>query len=184
MSTRLTCSEMLEDSQGDLDTNGALNRQESSFLGYYRFYRRYFVVELIIGSIFLLSEMIALAIVTYENPDDGYRLLHHQMRSSVPLSQEYLLKDWADFAPQIHRLLQMRELIIAQIVCYAVQLMLQFAAVRTGHRRFYTTMFLPIILNIFICVALVALELTFFCAPILFSFIDLILTLATIKSLS
>ena len=189
MSKRLTCSEILEDSQGELDTQGAFNRQESSpSLRCYRCYRGYFIAELIIGSIFLVSEAIALAFVTFENPDDAYRSIDYQVdayeRSSIPREQVYPYRDWADFAPQIHVLLKLRYLIMCQIVSYAVQLMIQLAAVRTGHRRFYSIMFLPIILNIFISCALIALDLTFFCAPVVFSFVDLIFTFGAIKSLT
>lgn len=189
MSKRLT-PEMLRESQGHLDnSSSSVSSEESSFSACYRFCRHYFLAELIIGSIFLLSEAIALAIVTFENADDSYRSLRYQVRDrSIVLdassSSLHLYKDWSDFAPHINRILQMRELIIAQIVCYAVQLMIQFIAIRTHHRRFYSGMFLPIILNLFICCALVALELTFFCAPLFFSLIDLILTFVTIKSLT
>lgn len=159
--------------------------------------RIYFISEIVLGSLILLSEIVAFIIVirSIESPDDedevGDSSYNHNGVKTLSNIENIQVKDknftdvivdWLEPDTKGH-MNRLRYLIFVQIITFGCQLMIQVAAVRYNAKSFFVLLFFPIILNMFLSAALCFLQLPLFYFFTSLAVIDFIICSVIVKNL-
>lgn len=118
--------------------------------------------------------------------DDGPLDYYSSLKSVQFLREQKSIDDLlSNLEPDtIGRMHQLRFLIMVHIVIYTSQLLIQTAAVRFNSRAFFIGLYLPILLNLLVSLALAALELQLFYFYSAIAVIDLVVCSFIIKFLT